>query len=97
MKATWYKRVQQLRRSCLAEFERYKKNKWKIGTIEMPQRNDRLKGVEFGVDKELITMFLKMTPEERLRANDTTVRAIMELKNAYKKRETSNSRTKRSA
>ena len=63
----------------------------------MPQRSDRLKGVEFGVDKELITMFLKMTPEERLRANDNTVRAIMELKNAYKQRKPSNSRTKRSA
>lgn len=63
----------------------------------MPKRFDRSKGVEFGVDKGLITMFLKMTPEERLRANDNTVRAIMELKNAYKQRETPNSRTKRSA
>jgi hypothetical protein len=53
--------------------------------------------VEFGVDKELIEMFLKMTPEERLRANDNTVRAIMELKNAYKQSKTSNSQTKRSS
>ena len=63
----------------------------------MSQRSDRLKGVKFGVDKELITMFLKMTPEERLRANDNTVRAIMELKNAYQQRKTSHSRTKCSA
>jgi hypothetical protein len=36
-------------------------------------------------------MFLKMTPEERLRANDNTVRAIMELRNAYQQRKASNS------
>ena len=63
----------------------------------MPQKSHRLKGVEFGVDKELIAMFLKMTPEERLRANDNTVRAIMELRNAYKQGKAPNSRTKRSA
>ncbi|WAC07528.1 MAG: hypothetical protein OS130_15135 [Thermodesulfobacteriota bacterium] len=59
----------------------------KTETIEMPPKSDRLKGVEFGVEKELITMFLKMTPKERLRSNENTVRAIMELRNAYKKRE----------
>ena len=63
----------------------------------MSKRNDRLKDLGFGVDKGLIKMFLKMTPEERLSANDNTVRVIMELKNAYKQRKASNSRTKRSA
>lgn len=63
----------------------------------MPQRSDRLRGVEFGVDKEFIRMFLKMTPEKRFHTNDNTVRSIMELKNAYKQREKSNSRIKRSA
>lgn len=36
-----------------------------------------------GVDKTLVTMFLKMSPEERLQANDNAVRTILELRNAY--------------
>ena len=35
-----------------------------------------------GVDKGLVAMFLKMSPEERLRSNDNAVRAILELRNA---------------
>jgi hypothetical protein len=35
------------------------------------------------VDKSLVAMFLKMTPEERLKSNDNAVRAILELRNAY--------------
>ncbi|MDM8516007.1 hypothetical protein QUF76_07400 [Desulfobacterales bacterium HSG16] len=38
------------------------------------------------VDKDLVAMFLKLTPEERIRANDNAVRAILELRNAFKKR-----------
>lgn len=37
-----------------------------------------------GVDKSLVAMFLKMSPEERLRMNDNSVRTILELRNAYK-------------
>ncbi len=37
------------------------------------------------VDKGLVAMFLKLTPEERLRANDNTVRAIMEMRNEFRK------------
>jgi len=37
------------------------------------------------VDKGLVAMFLKISPEERLRANDNAVRAILELRNAYQK------------
>ena len=37
-----------------------------------------------GVDKGLVTMFLKMSAEERLKANDNAVHAILELRNAYK-------------
>jgi hypothetical protein len=48
---------------------------------DQPQNQDRS-----GVDKSLIAMFLKMTPEERLKANDNAVRAIWELKHAYRKR-----------
>jgi hypothetical protein len=39
-----------------------------------------------GVDKGLVTMFLKMSPEERLQANDNAVRTIQELRNAYKQK-----------
>lgn len=37
-----------------------------------------------GVDKGLVAMFLKMSPEERLRSNDNAVRAILELRNAFR-------------
>jgi hypothetical protein len=36
------------------------------------------------VDEGLVAMFLKMSPEERLKPNDNAVRAILELRNAYK-------------
>ncbi|MBW2646988.1 MAG: hypothetical protein JRE23_12605 [Deltaproteobacteria bacterium] len=35
------------------------------------------------VDKGLVAMFLRMSPEERLRANDNAARVILELRNAY--------------
>ncbi len=38
--------------------------KWKI--VEMVQHGDKQKNMQSGVDKGLIEMFLKMTPEERL-------------------------------
>ena len=38
------------------------------------------------VDEGLVAMFLKMSPEERLKSNDNAVRAILELRNAYKYR-----------
>lgn len=37
------------------------------------------------IDRGLITMFLKMTPEERLQANDSAARAILELQDAFKR------------
>ena len=36
------------------------------------------------VDEGLVAMFLRMSPEERLKSNDNAVRAILELRNAYK-------------
>jgi hypothetical protein len=36
-----------------------------------------------GVDSSLIAMFLKMSPEDRLRSNDNAVRTILELRDAY--------------
>ena len=48
-----------------------------------------------GVDKGLVAMFLKMTPEDRLQANDNAVRTILELRNAYQKQEGNRARPKR--
>jgi len=50
---------------------------------------------QLGVDKGLVSMFLKMSPEERLQANDKAILTIMELRNAYQQRETSGRRSKR--
>jgi hypothetical protein len=43
-----------------------------------------------GVDKGLIKMFLKITPEERLRTNDNTIRTLTGLRNVFKKQKASN-------
>ena len=37
-----------------------------------------------GVDKGLVAMFLRMSPEERLQANDNALRTILELRHAYR-------------
>jgi hypothetical protein len=68
-----------------------------IEKVEMAQHSDKQKNLQPRVDKGLIEMFLKMTPEERVRSNDNTIRALVELRNAFKKQETSNSRSERSA
>jgi len=39
-----------------------------------------------GVDRGLIAMFLKMTPEERIQANDNAINAITELRNAFRQK-----------
>ncbi|MCP4112059.1 MAG: hypothetical protein GY749_42120 [Desulfobacteraceae bacterium] len=36
------------------------------------------------IDRGLIAMFLKMTPEERVQSNDNAINAIKELKNAFR-------------
>ncbi|MBI9087167.1 MAG: hypothetical protein JEZ11_26470 [Desulfobacterales bacterium] len=48
--------------------------------MEKPQQNT--------VDTGLIRMFLSMTPEERILANDETVRTILELRHAIKTQKT---------
>jgi len=48
-----------------------------------------------GVDKGLVALFLKMSPEERLRSNDNAARTILELKNAYQQQKTNRRRPKR--
>ena len=47
------------------------------------------------VDEGLVAMFLKMSPEERLKSNDNAVRAILELRNAYKYKKNVGSGSKR--
>jgi len=37
------------------------------------------------VDRGLVAMFLRMTPEERLRANENAFRTILELRDAYRR------------
>lgn len=49
------------------------------------------------VDKGLVAMFLKMTPEERLKSNDNAVRTILELRNAYQRQKSKNYRPKRNS
>jgi len=49
---------------------------------------------ESGVDKGLVAMFLKMSPEERLRANDDAFRTILELRDAYRRQEADGRRPK---
>ncbi len=49
------------------------------------------------VDKGLVAMFLRMSIEERLRANDNAARAILELRNAYKQQRTIRPGSKRTA
>ena len=39
------------------------------------------------IDRGLVAMFLKLSPEERLRANDNAARTILELRNAYRQRQ----------
>ena len=45
-----------------------------------------------GVDSGLISMFLKMSPEERLRANDNAFRTILELRDAFKQQKANESK-----
>lgn len=40
-------------------------------------------------DRGLVAMFLRMSPEERLRANDNALRTILELRDAYRRQKTS--------
>jgi len=37
------------------------------------------------VDRELVAMFLRMSPEERVQANDDAFRTIQELRDAYRR------------
>lgn len=56
--------------------------------------NDTKNADQSGVDKGLIAMFLRMSPEERLLANDDAFRTILELRDAYRRRKTDERRSK---
>ena len=49
------------------------------------------------VDRDLITLLLRMSPEDRILTNDNAIGAILDLRNAFKKREATSSRSQRSA
>jgi hypothetical protein len=49
-----------------------------------------------GVDQGLVAMYLKMSPEERLQANDNAARTIQELRDAYKQQKNDRPEPKRS-
>ena len=51
----------------------------------------------YGVDKGLVAMFLRMSPEERVRANDNALRAILELRHAYRRRRTNERKSRRNS
>lgn len=40
-----------------------------------------------GVDKSLVTVFLKMTPEERVHANDTAAQVVVEMRHACREQQ----------
>ena len=50
-----------------------------------------------GVDKGLVAMFLRMSPEERLRANENALRTILELRHAYRQRRIDERRSRRNS
>ena len=54
---------------------------------ENERRDEKKENLSSGVDIGLIIMFLKMTPEERLKANDNAINTIAELRNAFAQRQ----------
>lgn len=46
------------------------------------------------VDKGLVAMFLRMSPEERLRANDNAFHTILELRDAYRRQKVNERKSK---
>lgn len=61
------------------------------GKIQYPIRRKHMAAKpdddrQSGVEKGLVSMFLKLSPEERLCANDNALRTIIELRHGYRKR-----------
>ena len=53
---------------------------------------DKKQNRRIEVDRNLVTMFLRMSPEERILTNDNSIRAILDLRNAFQKKESTSSR-----
>ena len=66
-------------------------------TTGSPMAKETKAEVQPRVDKGLVAMFLRMSPEERLRANDNAIRAILELRHAYRRQRTSERRSWRNS
>lgn len=59
--------------------------------------DDRENRSKTGVDTGLVAMFLKMTPEERLRSNDNVANTIMEMRDAFREGQIPGHKSGRSA
>lgn len=46
-------------------------------------KSDKIETDFSAIDKGLVAMFLKMSPEKRLQSNDNALRTILELRNAF--------------
>jgi hypothetical protein len=55
---------------------------------EMPHHS-----LQTPVDRDLIRMFLQLTPEARILSNDNAINAIAELRDAFKKQRSAASRS----
>jgi hypothetical protein len=47
-----------------------------------------------GVDKGLVAMFIRLSPEERLQANDNAFRTVLELRDAYRQQKNKERKSK---
>ena len=56
------------------------------------KENDPKNNQRSEVDRDLITMFLRMSPEERIHTNDNSIRAIVDLRDAFREKETTSSK-----
>ncbi len=69
--------------------------KWLLNDWELAKAMKYKSIYKSGVDKTLIAMFLKMSIEERLAANDNAVRTIQELRDAFERKQSRRNRTER--
>lgn len=47
--------------------------------------NEKKDSDDFTADRSLVALFLRMTPEERIEANNNSMRAILEMREAFLK------------
>ena len=61
------------------------------------KENDPKTDQQIGVDRDLISMFLRMSPEERIHTNDNSMWAILDLRDALREKATRSSKPQRPA